>query len=194
MLFLDTDGTGKITQKNQYVFTEWDPTAKTDMEALLSVFDTNRNGQLDAGDADRMHDVIDQTFGRERFGARAHHVSNLEPVETRGAQDHVLVRALNDLAVLFALGDNFFIFKLFYEFVPGFSTFRIPARMGIILTFTAALLSAFSLQQLLYDEKTEQQKKTLRSIVLACVGVGTLLYAAVLSGSFAGALRYLRTL
>ena len=51
VLFLDTDGTGKITQKNQFVFTEWDPTAKTDMEALLSVFDTNKNGQLDAGDA-----------------------------------------------------------------------------------------------------------------------------------------------
>jgi len=88
-------------------------------------------------------------------------------------------------SLLFALGDNFFIFKLFYEFVPGFSKFRIPARMGIMLTFASSLLSAFSLHHVLYGEKTTQERKALRNILLAATGLGILLYGATLSGSFA---------
>lgn len=37
---------------NEVDFSEWDPTAETDMEALQAVFDTNQNGQLDSGDDD----------------------------------------------------------------------------------------------------------------------------------------------
>ncbi|MEJ8560031.1 hypothetical protein QTO30_01400 [Yoonia sp. GPGPB17] len=46
VLFFDPDDTGKITEARQYVFTEWDPTAKSDMEALASVFDTDGDGVL----------------------------------------------------------------------------------------------------------------------------------------------------
>ena len=51
VLVLDTRGDGQITERNQVVFTDWDPAAATDMEALRDVFDTNGNGRLDAGDA-----------------------------------------------------------------------------------------------------------------------------------------------
>jgi hypothetical protein len=51
VLAFDADGDGKIARANEIVFTLWDPTAKTDFEALRTVFDTNRNGLLDAGDA-----------------------------------------------------------------------------------------------------------------------------------------------
>jgi Ca2+-binding RTX toxin-like protein len=51
VLFFDPDNTGAITQRNQYVFADWDPTAESDIAALRSVFDTNGNGVLDAGDA-----------------------------------------------------------------------------------------------------------------------------------------------
>ena len=51
VLVLDTQGNGQITQRNQVVFTDWDPTAKDDMQALRDVFDSNHNGMLDAGDA-----------------------------------------------------------------------------------------------------------------------------------------------
>ncbi|MES0884463.1 DUF4214 domain-containing protein, partial [Roseibium sp. SCP14] len=50
ILFYDPDGRDEITEKRQFVFTEWDPTATSDLEALASVFDTNNNGVLDAGD------------------------------------------------------------------------------------------------------------------------------------------------
>ncbi len=51
VLFLDPNNTNAITQANQIIFTDWDPSATTDMKALLDVFDTNHDGKLDAGDA-----------------------------------------------------------------------------------------------------------------------------------------------
>lgn len=50
VLVLDADGDGKISRSSEFVFTEWDHTATSDLEALKSVFDTNHNGKLDAGD------------------------------------------------------------------------------------------------------------------------------------------------
>ncbi len=51
VLVLDLAGNGQITERNQIVFTDWDATATNDLEALLNIFDTNHNGQLDSGDA-----------------------------------------------------------------------------------------------------------------------------------------------
>lgn len=50
VLVLDADGDGKISRSSEFVFTEWDQTADSDLDALKSVFDTNDNGMLDAGD------------------------------------------------------------------------------------------------------------------------------------------------
>ena len=52
VLFIDPTNSNTITQANQYIFTDWDPTATSDMQALLDVFDTNHSGTLDSGDAD----------------------------------------------------------------------------------------------------------------------------------------------
>ncbi|HET7094974.1 MAG TPA: hypothetical protein VFI22_15890 [Thermomicrobiales bacterium] len=52
VLFYDPTGGGQLTQANQIVFADWDPTAASDMQALLDVFDTNHDGALDAGDTD----------------------------------------------------------------------------------------------------------------------------------------------
>ncbi|MER9313265.1 hypothetical protein NKI51_28980 [Mesorhizobium australicum] len=51
VLVLDADSDGKISRSSEFVFTEWDQTATSDLEALKSVFDANHNGLLDAGDA-----------------------------------------------------------------------------------------------------------------------------------------------
>ncbi|MFF0952207.1 hypothetical protein ACFYE9_32685 [Rhizobium leguminosarum] len=50
VLIIDANGDGKISQSNEFVFTEWDSSATGDLEALKHVFDTNGNGKLDAGD------------------------------------------------------------------------------------------------------------------------------------------------
>lgn len=55
VLVIDADGDGKISRSSEFVFTEWDKTATGDLAAIKSVFDTNGNGKLDAGD-DRWND------------------------------------------------------------------------------------------------------------------------------------------
>ncbi|KZM51804.1 hypothetical protein OA90_00345 [Labrenzia sp. OB1] len=50
VLYFDPDGRDEITEKRQFVFTEWDPTSTSDLEALASVFDSNGDGVLSAGD------------------------------------------------------------------------------------------------------------------------------------------------
>lgn len=52
VLFFDADGDGKISSTREYVFTEWDPSAKDDMAALKSQFDSNKDGKLTSADAD----------------------------------------------------------------------------------------------------------------------------------------------
>ncbi|MEJ8562315.1 hypothetical protein QTO30_14515 [Yoonia sp. GPGPB17] len=44
VLFYDINGDGKITEARQYIFTEWDPTANSDFDALASVFDGGGHG------------------------------------------------------------------------------------------------------------------------------------------------------
>jgi hypothetical protein len=50
VLVFDVNGNGIVDSSSEFEFTEWDPTATSDMQALRDVFDTNHNGQLDAGD------------------------------------------------------------------------------------------------------------------------------------------------
>ena len=52
VLFYDAGGDGQITQDREFVFTEWDPTAKDDMAALRSRFDSNNDGKLTSADAE----------------------------------------------------------------------------------------------------------------------------------------------
>ena len=51
VLFYDVSGDGEISEKREYVFTDWDPSATSDLEALRSVFDTNGDGKLTAADS-----------------------------------------------------------------------------------------------------------------------------------------------
>lgn len=51
VLMIDADSDGTISSRKEIVFTEWSPSAGSDMQALRQVFDTNQNGKLDAGDA-----------------------------------------------------------------------------------------------------------------------------------------------
>ena len=49
VLFYDAGNDGLITEKREYVFTEWDPTATSDLKALRAAFDTQWRRQADGG-------------------------------------------------------------------------------------------------------------------------------------------------
>ena len=51
VLFFDPNSLNKIIDRNQYIFTQWDPTATSDMQALRDVFDSNGDGVFDMNDA-----------------------------------------------------------------------------------------------------------------------------------------------
>lgn len=70
-------------------------------------------------------------------------------------------------ALLYALGDNFFVHRLFYDFVPGFGRFRSMGRWTIFIAFAVALLSGFGLQRII--SSTAHSKVMQR--ILAVVGV-----------------------
>jgi len=50
LLVIDDDGSGSVNSAKEYVFTEWSPSANTDMEAVRDVFDTDNNARLDSND------------------------------------------------------------------------------------------------------------------------------------------------
>lgn len=52
VLVRDSGNDGVINLATEIDFTTWDPTAKSDLQALLNVFDTDHDGKLDSGDAD----------------------------------------------------------------------------------------------------------------------------------------------
>jgi hypothetical protein len=49
--FFDVGNDGLISERREYVFTAWDPTATSDLKALRAAFDTNGDGRLTAADA-----------------------------------------------------------------------------------------------------------------------------------------------
>lgn len=100
--------------------------------------------------------------------------------------------AFGIFSVLFALGDNFIVHRFFFDFVPRFSTFRNPARMGVFLTFSAALLAGFTLQHMLYAQKATQESKRFRTTILAVMAISTLSYLLLVSGMLTGMFEFLR--
>lgn len=59
-------------------------------------------------------------------------------------------------ALLFALGDSFFLYKIFFS-LPFFDRFRTPSRMIMLFSFSASILGGIGLSMLL---KNEVQKRT----------------------------------
>tara|TARA_R110002110_G_scaffold271743_1_gene487361 strand:- start:131 stop:1918 length:1788 start_codon:yes stop_codon:yes gene_type:complete len=49
-LVFDVNNDQQVTGSNEFVFTQWDDTATTDMEALRNIFDTNQDGMLSNAD------------------------------------------------------------------------------------------------------------------------------------------------
>lgn len=96
------------------------------------------------------------------------------------------------VAVFFALGKNAFLHSLFFHFVPGFSLFRNPARMGIFIAFAFSILSAFSLDYLLHRERSFPVIRFQRTILLAVAGMAILLWTLTAGGALSGTFPFLR--
>jgi hypothetical protein len=91
-------------------------------------------------------------------------------------------------ALLFSLGGHFPLHRLFYEYVPQFSTFRDPARMGIFLSFTVSILAAFALDTLGRGSADTSGRMRARSVAaglgIFSIGFGIAVVSGMLDGPF----------
>ena len=63
------------------------------------------------------------------------------------------------LALLISFGRHFSIFySLFYEFLPFFNKFRVPAMILILVQFSVSILAAFGLEALISDTESIKKK------------------------------------
>ena len=53
VLFYDPDGTGEITERRQYVFTDWDGAATSDLQRYCPAFSTAYDGWENGGNCKR---------------------------------------------------------------------------------------------------------------------------------------------
>lgn len=80
-------------------------------------------------------------------------------------------------ALLFALGDQFVLQKLFFTYVPGFDKFRNAGRMSLFFTISVAILGGFGLQYL-FRLRTSDAKKVLRVLLTLGIAGGAVLFMA----------------
>lgn len=83
-------------------------------------------------------------------------------------------------SILFAIGDQFFLHKLFFYYVPGFSKFRNPGRIALLFSLAAALLGGFGLRYLL--ESGSRHLKNIRIVLVATLSIGGILTYAAFQG------------
>lgn len=93
-------------------------------------------------------------------------------------------------SLLFSFGDYFPLYSLFFDYVPGFSTFRIPARMLFIFTFSLAILAGCGADTI-FESRTSDRRSFLsivtsqtvrRIIVCLAAATGILLPVLFITG------------
>lgn len=90
--------------------------------------------------------------------------------------------------LLFALGRNFPLHRLFFDFIPGFATFRIPARMDILVILCSSLLAGFGFDRIVGAEVHELNRRTVIRVLQGAGLVVILLWLLIVSGAIHAAL------
>ncbi|MFN0191444.1 MAG: hypothetical protein ACKVP5_05635 [Aestuariivirga sp.] len=108
VLFYDADGSGTISEKREFIFSEWDPTARSDFEALHSVFDTNHNGKLDGTELQNFKVMVTNADGTTSIYALNHANVNIASIGVIGDTTHIELPdgSVIDGQALFTRGDT----------------------------------------------------------------------------------------
>ncbi len=80
-------------------------------------------------------------------------------------------------ALLFALGDHFFLYKIFFS-LPLFDKMRLPARMMTVFTFAMAALSGVGISMFIRNEIKEKK----RNVILIVSGLFTIVWLVAIAG------------
>ena len=84
------------------------------------------------------------------------------------------------LTILFSLflsfGKHFFLYELFFNYVPYFNKFRVPVMILILTQFSVSVLAAMGLHDLLVTIKGINSKTLLKKIIIGWVGIVVILF------------------
>jgi len=68
------------------------------------------------------------------------------------------------------LGDNFILYKFFYNFVPSFDKFRFVARFKLMFMFSFSLLGAYGFNYFMSNANGEKVKKFIKGFIILVSG------------------------
>ncbi|MEO0091785.1 MAG: hypothetical protein ABIK61_03640 [candidate division WOR-3 bacterium] len=95
------------------------------------------------------------------------------------------------LALLFAMGKYFPLYKFFWQIIPGLKRFRFPVRFLSVYTISAGILSVLGLEYFLSNnEKVRLQLKRFSKYLLIALGTTGFCYLLFLGGVFKDASGY----
>ena len=80
---------------------------------------------------------------------------------------------LGATALLFALGGNTPVWRIFYEVVPGISLFRAPSQAMYLFAFSAATLAGFGVDRLFSKLRAGGGEKVMKALLYSAGGVAT---------------------
>ncbi len=98
-------------------------------------------------------------------------------IKNRREKFPVFLIAVSIFGFLFALGDNFFLFKIFYN-LPFFGALRMPARIMFFASLSLSILAGFGFDRLV---ELAKDKKTHRALLIAA-GIPALIALLTTSG------------
>jgi hypothetical protein len=88
-------------------------------------------------------------------------------------------------SLLFSFGDYFPLYSAFYHYIPGFSLFRIPARMLFVFTFSLAMIAGFGIDAVFNNNVRKKNRfssffgKPVIHLVCICIAVAGMSLLAV---------------
>jgi hypothetical protein len=88
----------------------------------------------------------------------------------------IFLAAISLLSLLYVLGDNFVMYKLFYYVIPGFDKFRGVGRFGLVFSFGISVLAAYGFDFLIKNPSDMKIKKFLKYLLFV-IGALILLWA-----------------
>ena len=86
-----------------------------------------------------------------------------------------ILAGISLFSILFILGDNFIVYKFFYNFVPGFDYFRCIGRFSIIFMFGFSLLCAYGFDYFIKNADNEKVKKFIKYFIILTIILGFIL-------------------
>ena len=133
--------------------------------------------------------ILDNYWGRNPFklhteylGAIPFFLAVLALIFSRRNKTVLFFTAVSLLALTVAFGGHTFLYKIYYNLIPGFKKFRAPSLAFFVVSFSLVVLGSIGLQNLIDKLRNpESNPKVLRPLWIVC-GV-VLLLCLIVAGS-----------